>query len=159
MTPREFSAGVVTAKLEHIRGLLEALDQMGDLDGARLRGDVVLRLAVERVLTQLVELAASANGHISASLGKTIAAGTYRESFDLAAAVGAISAELAARLKPSAGLRNILVHNYTTTDWNIVVASVPQFRSDYGDYVREVATWLSMTGEGDPPEGPPSEAP
>lgn len=149
MTPRELSPGAVTTNLERILDLLAVLDQMGELTETRLRGDVMLRLAFERVVTQLVELAAATNNHVGASAGRTSASGTYAQSFDVAATVGALPRELAIALKPSAGLRNILIHNYVKTDWGVVVASIPNFQADYAQYVREVSRWLTERSRND----------
>lgn len=143
MTPRELSSAVITVKLEQISELLDVLDQLGEVTVARLRDDTVLRLALERVLTQLVELAAATNNHIGAAMGRSGAGITYGQSFELMVSIGVLMPELAAALKPSAGLRSVLVHRYTATDWNVVVASVPRFRSDYRAYVRAVSRWLS----------------
>jgi uncharacterized protein YutE (UPF0331/DUF86 family) len=63
-------------------------------------------------------------------------------SFAAAAEVGAISTDLAAKIAPSAGLRNILVHDYLDADLAIVADSVGQAVSDYTAYVQEVARWL-----------------
>jgi uncharacterized protein YutE (UPF0331/DUF86 family) len=101
----------------------------------------LIRAAVERVLTQLVELASQINTHVVAVSGK-IPPAEYRESFAAAAKVGALSADLAAKIAPSAGLRNILVHQYLDADLEIVAISVGQAIADYSVYVHEVATWL-----------------
>ena len=150
MTPRELSTGTVTAKLAQISELLDILDTMGEVQLQQLRTDAVLRLALERVLTQLVELAASTNAHVAAAKGTSRATGTYRESFALASGVGALPDDLATRLAPSAGLRNILVHSYADVDWQRVVDSIPNFRTDYRDYVRHVARWLQREAANQP---------
>ena len=80
--------------------------------------------------------------HLVAAAGKVRPPG-YRDSFTAAAEVGALPADLAARIAPSAGLRNILVHQYLDADLAIVAESVGQAIADYSAYVREVATWLT----------------
>lgn len=142
MTPRELSVSTVTAKLQHIVDLLDALDQIAARPAEEISGDPVLRLAIERVLTQLVELAASINAHMGAALGQVKATSTYRKSFGALGALGVLPEDLAARLADSAGMRNILVHNYADIDWPRVVTSIPMFRLDYRDYVQHVSRWL-----------------
>lgn len=133
----------VQRRLIAIRERLDELDQLGAVTVDRLLGDWLVRAAVERVLTQLVELAAQVNAHITTTAGK-VPPGEYRESFGAAAEIGAISLELANRIAPSAGLRNILVHQYLDADLAIVADSVGEARADYAAYVREVARWLSQ---------------
>jgi uncharacterized protein YutE (UPF0331/DUF86 family) len=89
-----------------------------------------------------VDLAVSINSHLTAvSLGRVAA--TYRESFALAAEAGALPAELAEELAPSAGLRNILTHEYVAVDLSIVAAAVPRARAGFAEYVRAVARFLT----------------
>lgn len=70
------------------------------------------------------------------------------ESFAAATKVGAVPEDLAARIAPSAGLRNILVHQYLDADLEIVAASVDRAIADYADYVGKVARWLSRQTRG-----------
>lgn len=146
MTPRELSGPSVLAKLALIERLLRQLDGLGEISQDRLNSDDVVRLALERILTQLVETASSLNWHLGASVGEVPVTGAYKDSFNAAASAGAIPDELAQRLRPSAGLRNVLSHNYLAVDWGIVVASAPKMATDYRDYVRSVAQWLTGLG-------------
>lgn len=132
----------VQRRLVAIRERLDELDRLGEVTVETLHADWLVRAALERVLTQLVELAAQINAHIAAAAGR-VPPGEYRESFGAAAEVGAISAELAARIAPSAGLRNILVHQYLDADLAIVADSMREARADYAAYVRAVAGWLT----------------
>lgn len=141
MTPPQLDAGSVHAKLRIMRQLLDDLDGAGTIDRARLEHDRLLRYAVERILSQLVDMAVAINGHLAAvHLG--MAPADYRESFELARRAGALDAALAARLAPSVGLRNILVHEYAAVDLGIVVRSVERARIEYREYVRSIARSL-----------------
>ena len=153
MTPPAVDAALVHAKLHAMRELLDDLDAAGPVDAGRLSSDRMLRHAVERILTQLVELAAAVNGHLAVGrLGR--GATTYRESFALAAEAGAVPHELAERLAPSAGLRNVLVHEYAQVDLALVARGVELAREDYRTYVREIARALpGGRADGRPPAG------
>lgn len=137
------SVKLVQERLRLISSFLEDLDLVGDVDEARLQSDRIVRHAVERILTQLVDLAVSVNGHISAAVSGN-APGTYRESYHAhaAAKAGAITPQLAAELAPSAGLRNILTHEYVAVDLSILAGAVPMARRLYKEYVRQVAAFL-----------------
>lgn len=142
MTPPAVDVALVQAKLHTVQELLDDLDAAGPVDVGRLTTDRMLRHAVERILTQLVELAAAVNGHLAVGrLGR--GATTYRESFLLAAQAGAVPPDLAQRLAPSAGLRNVLVHEYAQVDLALVARGVELARTDYRAYVREVARSLT----------------
>ena len=142
MTPPALDRDVVHAKLRALRELLDDLDAVPVLDRVALEQDRMLRHAVERVLTQVVELAAGINNHlVAARLGK--GAPGYRESFLMAAQAGALPQELAERLAPSAGLRNVLVHEYVDVDLDQVVTAVALARTDYRSYVRAIADALT----------------
>ncbi len=141
MTPRTVDWRTLRARLRRSRKLLDQLVDLGTVDMARLRAEPLTALAVERILTLLVDLAFAVNSHVSvARLGR--APDSYPESFALAAQSGVISSELAADLRPSVGLRNVLVHNYLDVDRERVAAAVPLAVEQYGEYVRQVAGFL-----------------
>ena len=142
MTPRAIDWRSVRAKLRRIRELLDQLQSFGPVDKTRLMADPVIELAIERILTLLVDLAFAGNSHVAvAVLGR--APDTYGESFALAAESGMITNELAAALRPSVGMRNVLVHDYLETDRGLVAAAVPLALDQYGEYVRQVARFVA----------------
>ena len=125
-----------------MRELLQDLAEVGAPDADELSNERLIRHAAERIITQLVDLAVSVNSHITAStLGQV--APTYRESFGLAAKAGALPAELAERLAPSAGLRNILTHEYVAVDLSIVASAIPLVRSSFSEYVSAIARYIA----------------
>lgn len=145
MTPRTLDPEVVRRRLVEIDRLLRWLAELGQPDAATLRSQWQTRLLVERILTQLVEMAVGVNLHIAAARG--VAAGDgYRDSFDALADAGAISRDLATELAPSAGMRNVLVHDYLDVDHAMVAAAVPLAAEGYRRYRHEVAAWLDSRG-------------
>lgn len=142
MTPRSVDADVVLMKLKLMQALLDDLETVPPVTAELLHDERMLRHGVERILTQLVELAAGINSHLAAArLGR--GAASYVESFALAVRAGALTQELADRLAPSAGLRNVLVHEYVTVDLAQVAAGVPLALRDYRLYIRAVAESLA----------------
>lgn len=142
MTPRELSAAVIQRRLTMIDELLGVARDIGPVSRTRLENEPVTRLAIERILTQLVELASDVNGHIAASAG-TLSATDYRSAIDACARLGVFPADLARELKLSVGLRNVLVHEYVNVDLNVVTEAAVQALGAYADYIRAVAAWLS----------------
>jgi uncharacterized protein YutE (UPF0331/DUF86 family) len=141
MTPAPLDRDQVGSRLRMMR---EALDQLATLRGAtaaELDEDPIKRAAAERLIQVLVDLAIDVNGHVAvARLGK--APDTGRASFAAAAEAGIVSAELAERLAPSAGLRNVLVHRYTDIRTDLVADAIGTVLDGFAEYVRSVASSL-----------------
>lgn len=133
-------AQVVLRRLDAMSELLTHLDHLG-ITSTEALGDLGTRLQVERILTQVVNLAGEINAHLATSLlGR--APGDFRQGFDLAANADVITTALAQELKPSVGLRNILTHEYVDVDLEIVLRSIPRALSSFSSYVRSVARFL-----------------
>ena len=141
MVPRRLNTAVVYQKLQLMEKVLDDLDGLGEITVERLSSEPIINYAVERMLTQLVELASSINTHVSVARGRV--AGDYRQSFDMAAEVGLISEELSTALKPSTGMRNILVHEYLSIDPTKVATATRLAREQYRRYLREAAHYLA----------------
>lgn len=142
MSPRDFTPSVIQARLRQMRELLEDIAALGPVTAEELDSDRLRRYVVHQILTQLVQLAVAINSHLAASLlGRAVPG--YRESFDAAVDAGALPRELGDALKPSVGLRNVLVHEYLDVDESIVADAVPVALLDYARYVVELARWLA----------------
>lgn len=130
-------AGVISTRLAVMADLVGYLSSLGAVTGAQLRDDLERRLAVERALCGLVDQAVDINAHVvTRLLGRPPQ--TQRESFELARRAGFLTEDLVARLAPSTGLRNLLVHDYVEVDLDRVAAVIPLAVEGYRDYVREV---------------------
>jgi uncharacterized protein YutE (UPF0331/DUF86 family) len=128
-----------------MRRLLDELDRLGAVDAGRFAREYSTQLIVERIVSQLVDLAAGINAHVLAAETGAVPPDVRRSS--AAAAAGLIDEELAAVLAPSAGLRNVLVHAYVDLDVQRLVAAVPLAAEQYGEYVRQVARWVADRAE------------
>jgi uncharacterized protein YutE (UPF0331/DUF86 family) len=106
---------------------------------------VRLRLAVERVLTQTVDLIVAVCSHVLAAETATVPT-TYRDAVRAAAEHGLIGTDPARSLAAAVGLRDILVHEYARADLSIVAAAVPVAQRNLADFVRQVASWLRRRG-------------
>lgn len=138
MTPITPDRGVVQQRLRLVRELLNDLEHYREFTGPDLSGDRDSRYIVERILTLLVEVAASLNSHLSSATSGSAPA-TYRESFTAAAEAGWFGSDLAAALAPSAGLRNILTHAYGDVDLELVARAIPLALEHYATWVTEIA--------------------
>lgn len=141
MTDSQGAQAIVACRLQLMGQLLDRLEEIAPQDMADRMPDDIVRLAVERIVTQVVDIAVSVNQYLAANRLGT-GAQSYRESFDLAARTGAISPALAANLRPSTGLRNVLVHEYLETDTE-VLAAIPMALSGYREYIRSIAKFVA----------------
>ena len=125
-----------------MRDLLDVLSDMTAWSMDDLAGDVVRRLALQRALTQLVDLATVINAHILSVL-QGRAPETARKGFSAMAEAGVIDVELGRSLAASAGMRNVFTHEYVEVDLARVHLAIPAAARDYTRYVKDVAMWLS----------------
>ena len=111
MTPRRAEPDVVSRRLRLMEESLRDLQLLADRTAADLAAAPLDRAAAERLVQVVVDLAVDVKSHLVVAAGAR-APETGRESFLAAAAIGALATDLAQRLAPSAGLRNLLVHRY-----------------------------------------------
>jgi len=142
VTPRRLDEVVVTAKLRMMRRLLDELEHLGPVDAERFVREFGTQLIVERIVSQLVDLAAGINAHVVA-VQTGAPPPDVQSSFTAASDTGLIDHDLAQRLAPSAGLRNVLVHAYINLDVARLVAAVPLASEQYAEYVRQAARWVA----------------
>ncbi|MEO0540662.1 MAG: DUF86 domain-containing protein [Cyanobacteria bacterium P01_A01_bin.105] len=101
------------------------------------------QLIVERLLHLVVEAATDTNNHVLSATQQS-PPDDYYSSFPEAAKVGLISPDLAARLAPSTGLRNRLVHDYDDLDNVVVYHSIEFALVGYAEYVLHVQDYLAQ---------------
>lgn len=148
MTPRRIDPPSITARLRLMSDALDDLDLIGPVDAARLQDDRLARRVVERCLSHLVDTAAAVNAHlVGAVLGR--APHDLADSFDQAVVAGVLEAELGARLRHSAGMRNVIVHSYDDLDLRRVAAAVPVAGEDFGAYISAVARFVADRAAGE----------
>jgi uncharacterized protein YutE (UPF0331/DUF86 family) len=142
MTPRRLDPSIVQARLSVMRGLLDDLAEVDAAGEPPLAENRMLRHGIERIFTQLVELATAINEHVVGARLQRVAT-SYRESFGLAEECGLIDKQLRDDLLPSVGMRNILVHEYLEIDLRRVAAAIPLALGCYRRYVQQVAEFIS----------------
>lgn len=139
MSPKDLDPAVVVVRLEHLDQLVGVLSSLSPRPG--FLDDDVTRLAVERILTQSVEIVVDVSTHVVVTqTGR--APGTYRDAVVSAAGLGVLDESAGADLARAVGLRNILVHEYLAVDLAILEASAIAAPALLGDFSRSVALWL-----------------
>jgi uncharacterized protein YutE (UPF0331/DUF86 family) len=133
---------VIRRKLAVIVENLGALEPIKEMTKEEYIKDVFKRKATERLLQELIEAAIDINTHIIVQTADT-APSDYYESFIKAGELKIISADIAEKLAPSAGLRNRLVHAYDLLKHPIVLDAVRIVEKLYPEYVKEIENYIS----------------
>jgi uncharacterized protein YutE (UPF0331/DUF86 family) len=134
MTPPRLDVDACQEKLALMADLVADLDRHAEVTGAVLRADRDRRHVVERILTQLVDIAGGLNSLLARGLGHRAPTG-YRDGFELLRQLGLLPQELVDRQLPSVGMRNLLTHEYGRIDLDLVAAATSASRRDYADFV------------------------
>ncbi len=152
MTPARLDHDTVLRRLRLIESSLADLAGLRGATVATLRAEPLTRAAAERLLQVIVDLAYDINGHVAvARLGR--APETGRTSFLDLAEAGVLTGEVAERLAPAAGLRNVLLHHYVDVRVDLVAAAIGTVLDDFPAYVTAVAGALRAEDQRDDPRG------
>jgi uncharacterized protein YutE (UPF0331/DUF86 family) len=137
MIRREF----VQRKLQLIAEDLERLVCFKDETLESLTADDLKLAAVERLLERIVMRGIDINEHLISELATGEGRATrltYRDTFLMLADLGVYPRDFAEQIAGSAGLRNILVHDYNDVDRRIVHGSIGACLRDYHLYVESL---------------------
>jgi uncharacterized protein YutE (UPF0331/DUF86 family) len=93
---------------------------------------------IERILELIIMTASDIIFHILSVQGEPVPI-SYRTAFLMAGEIGIISKDLSESLALSAGLRNILVHEYEEIDYKILYKSIPIAIKDYSSFIDEIS--------------------
>jgi len=93
---------------------------------------------IERILELLIMTASDIVLHMLASRGEA-APGSYRAAFMRAGEMNIIKPEIGKRPALSAGLRNILVHEYAEIDYAVLHQSIPAALRDFSSFIEELS--------------------
>lgn len=147
----------VERKLQLIAEDLGRLAEFRDDSYEDLVSDDLRLAGLERILERIVLRAIDVNEHLIGALatGREEKATrlTYRETFLRLADYGVYPRELGEAIAPSAGLRNVLVHEYNDIDHRIVHGAVRMALEQYSAYVEHVERFLRARSEEGPEEG------
>ena len=121
---------VIEQKIESLRRCVARVHQKCPATADALANDVDAQDILTLNLTRAVQLCVDIGAHIIATRDNP-APDTMGQTFDVLAALGLISPELAVRMKKAVGFRNIAVHNYEAIDWQIAHAIATRHMEDF----------------------------
>ena len=137
----------IRRKLHLIAEDLGRLVQFRHATLEEIASDFMKMATVERLLERVVMRAIDINEHLIAELAKgredKSTRLTYRDTFLKLAELGICPNEFAEHISKSAGLRNILIHDYESADQKIILQSINSFLVDYPRYIDFVSDFIT----------------
>jgi uncharacterized protein YutE (UPF0331/DUF86 family) len=133
--------------LRKIKLIQEDLARLEPLSKAALglaEKDSIEYAATERMLERIVTRAIDINKHLITELGKgSESVKTYQETFLALAQLMVYPEVFAKQISPSAGLRNILVHEYDEIKIDKVYQSAEQALVEYAKYCNFILEFIN----------------
>ena len=133
---------MIKGKILRIDKELAYLDDFQDFSLDELAKDYTMHHAAERMIEVIVNFAIDINQHIIANSPKKNLPFDFKESFLVLSEIGVYPKEFANRISQSAGLRNILVHEYTKLDEKKFYSSIKDCYKGYTRYCRYIINYL-----------------
>jgi len=130
----------IERRLERLKGCLLKLEPLKTKTSDEFASDPYLKDIVERNL----EVAAQACIDIANRIISMEQLEKPRDAYgaiEMLGKIGVLPRELAQRLAPIAGFRNILVHEYLEIDWNEVLRHLQRL-GDLYNFMEHVKRWL-----------------
>jgi uncharacterized protein YutE (UPF0331/DUF86 family) len=111
-----------------------------------IASDFVKLAAVERLLERIIMRAIDINLHLigtlSSGMDEKTTRLTYRDSFLRLSDYGVYPESFALKISKSAGLRNILLHDYNNINRTILHAAIQTCLKDYTNYIDYITAFI-----------------
>ena len=132
MIDREF----IQEKINLITRDLKRLEVFSDLSIDQIAKDFIKFAALKNILMETIGRAIDINQHVISEMSgsETEAPKTYHETFILLGDLNILPKDFAEEISKSAGLRNVIVHEYNNLDKAIIYKKVGDAISQYIKY-------------------------
>ena len=141
MTPGRLDATVVRRHLLAIDEALQTLHRHQGKPVETLASDREELWVVERGLQLCAQNALDVATHLAASAGRDVA--DYAAAIERMGDLGVLPPEFAARFRPVAGFRNVIVHGYLDVDLAMVHRLLNEHLDDFAEFARHVDRYLA----------------
>lgn len=131
----------VLVRLNALKNYLQELDYYAQFSLQELTADFVKYRATQHSLLLAAQAVVDIAMHIVVG-DFNVSVESYRQAIVELGNKGVIEAELATRLAPFAGFRNILVHDYLVVDPVIVGDILQNGRADLHEFGKQITTYL-----------------
>jgi uncharacterized protein YutE (UPF0331/DUF86 family) len=145
MSPGELDASVVRRHLLALDQALQILRRHRGRAVDALRSDREERWVVERGLQLCTQNVLDIATHLVASAGRDVP--DYATAIDRLADLGVLPGEFAARIRPLAGFRNVIVHGYLDVDPEIVHRLLNERLDEFVEFARLVGRYVDDRAE------------
>jgi len=137
---------LIRNKIEYIHKDLVILSDLSEYSFEDLIKNSLNYSACERILEQIVGRAIDINQHIIVNKAKidTSAPLAYKDTFIKLIELNVYPKEFGEKISKSAGLRNMLVHEYDKIDPQIVYSSVADTLSAYTKYCEYILKYIAL---------------
>ena len=139
--PDRVNLDLVTHRAREIRDSVATLTAIGKLPKEQFLADQMVVDATKYRLLVATEAAISICTHLAARIAKQ-SPSSYAQCFDVLAAAGILSTELAQRMSTMERFRNLLVHGYAEVDRGRVWEILHDDLDDLDAYLSEVGRAL-----------------
>jgi len=133
---------MIKGKITRIDKELSYLADFKDFTFDELAKDYLMHHATERLIEVIVNFAIDINQHIIANSVKKDLPFDFKESFLILSDIGVYPKGFANQIGQSAGLRNILVHDYARLDETKFYNSIKDCLGDYTAYCRYIMDYI-----------------
>jgi uncharacterized protein YutE (UPF0331/DUF86 family) len=141
MTRGQPDPEVIRRHLAALREALANLRRHAGRSARELRADADLRWTVERGLQLCAQNALDIATHIAAASG--LDSPDYATAIDRLAELTVLSPEFAARLRPIAGFRNVLVHGYLQVDLDVLERVLREKLQELDEFAVRIEAYLA----------------
>jgi uncharacterized protein YutE (UPF0331/DUF86 family) len=128
-------------KLSELSEYVTQVSEYRDLTVDRYRADWKTQRIVERTLQMAIETCLDVASHVLADRGLR-APTTYAETFEVLVQAGLMSAGLGRVMIEMTGFRNVVVHEYTRIDAEVVIRILRERLEDFRRFETEALRWL-----------------
>jgi uncharacterized protein YutE (UPF0331/DUF86 family) len=134
---------VIRRKLKELESNLIFLKQASlDLNKVNLKEDMIRYWGIERGIQICIECVIDI-GNILISVTDNDKPSTYKETMLTLSRLDVIPEDFSQRLRKMVGFRNILVHDYTKIDEDIIVHTLNNELDDFIEYINYINKWLN----------------
>lgn len=139
----------ILRKIKLIQGDLDKLNSLQINSLEKLDQESIEYAALERFLEKIVTRAIDINRHVLSELGRgSEQIKTYEDTFLALSTLGIYPEDFGKRIAPSAGLRNILVHEYDNVDARQIYQSAAHALEQYAEYCNFLLAFLQKKSQG-----------
>lgn len=141
MTGVRLDHEVITSRLSVLLDAVVVLEKHADTRPEDLKRNVELRWTIQHGLLTCIQVVLDVSNHLVSALAAPTPS-DYRGSILELGRIGVLPEQFANSIAPMAGLRNVIVHEYTSVDLEIIVAVLKDELEAFREFARYVRTFL-----------------